>query len=100
MYSRIFASHCFSFINRFLDSNVAMGNDFVQYISEVSNDLHKKSIPLRASLFNYAMLRRVIRCNGVFFLRRRHLQCQMIVRPNHHIAATKESFGSGNSTVV
>ena len=64
MYSGIFAWHCFLFINRFLDSNMAMGNDFVQYISEISNDLHKKSIPLRASLFNYAMLRKVIYINS------------------------------------
>ena len=43
---------------------MAMGNDFVQYISEISNDLHKKSIPLRASLFNYAMLRNIIYINS------------------------------------
>ena len=64
MHNRIFAWHCFSFINRFLDSNMAMGNDFVQYISEISNDLHKKSIPLRASLFNYAMFRKIIYINS------------------------------------
>ena len=63
MYSGIFAWHCFLFINRFLDSNMAMGNDFVQYISEISNDLQKKSIPLRASSFNYAMLKKVIYIN-------------------------------------
>ena len=43
---------------------MAMGNDFVQYISEISNDLHKKSIPLRASLFNYAMFRKIIYINS------------------------------------
>ena len=64
MHTQISAWHCFSFINRFLDSNMAMGNDFVQYISEISNDLHKKSIPLRASLFNYTMFRKIIYINS------------------------------------
>ena len=64
MHTRIFAWNCFSFINRFLDSNMAMGNDFVQYISEISNDLHKKSIPLCASLFNYAMFSKIIYTNS------------------------------------